>query len=76
MKNLNLTQLETEVLNIISYGDDFEEMPTQCFEDIMDGFDGTKDQLKGVLSSLFKKDLIIEGEYPNGMTAYHLDTEV
>jgi len=68
----NLSTLEKEVLSIIKSGDDFEEMPTQCFLDIMDYFKGTKSQLKGVLSSLFKKDLILEGEYPNGMTAYHL----
>lgn len=73
MIDLNLTELEKEVVEIISEGHEFENMPTQCFLDIMDYFSGTKSQLKGVLSSLFKKDLIIEGEYPNGMTAYHLN---
>lgn len=73
MQDLNLTELEREVVNIISEGHEFENMPTQCFLDIIDDFSGTKSQLKGVLSSLFKKDLIIEGEYPNGMTAYHLN---
>ena len=67
-----LTELENEVLEIISFGDDYEEAPTQCFLDIMDEFTGTKNQLKGILSSLFKKELIHEGEYPNGLTAYHL----
>ena len=72
MTNNELTELENQVLEIISFGDDFEETPTQCFLDIMDEFKGTKNQLKGVLGSLFKKDLINEGEYPNGLTAYHL----
>ena len=38
----------------------------------MDEFKGNKNQLKGVLSSLFKKELILESEYPNGMSAYGL----
>ena len=76
MTNLNLTQLETEVLTIISQGDDYEETPTQSFEDIASDFKGTKNQLKGVIGSLEKKELIWLGEYPNGTTCYHLDTEV
>lgn len=72
MKNEN-TKLENEVLEIISWGDEFEEMPTECFENIIDSFKGSKSQLKGVLGSLLKKELIIEGEYPNGLTAYHLN---
>jgi len=73
MKNLTNTKLENEVLEIISWGDEFEEMPTECFENIIDSFNGSKEQLKGVLSSLFKKELILEGEFPNGLTAYHLN---
>jgi hypothetical protein len=42
----------------------------------MDSFKGSKDQLKGVIGSLDKKELIWMGEYPNGLTSYHLDTEV
>lgn len=68
----NLTKLESEVLQTISYGDEFEETPAECFLNIMDSFSGTKNQLKGVLSSLYKKDLIWLGEYPNGMTSYHI----
>ena len=72
----NLTQLETEVLNIISYGDDYEDTPTECFENILDSFNGTKNQLKGVIGSLEKKELIWIGEFPNGLASYHLDTEI
>jgi hypothetical protein len=68
------TALENQVLEIISHGDDYEGVPTQCFLDIMDEFTGTKSELKGVLGSLFKKELISEGEYPNGMNAYHLNS--
>jgi predicted transcriptional regulator len=70
------TELESEVLKVISWGDDFECVPTECFENIMDSFKGTKSQLKGVLSSLFKKGAILEGKFPNGLTAYHLNCDL
>ncbi len=76
MTNLNLTKLEKEVLTIISWGFEYEETPTQCFLDINEAFTGSTNQLKGVIGSLEKKQLIWIGEYPNGMTAYHLDTEI
>ena len=71
----NLTELESKVLKIIESGDDYEETPTECFDNIMDSFNGSKNQLKGVLGSLLKKDLIFESEYPNGLTSYHLDNQ-
>ena len=76
MTTLNLTQLEKEVLTIISWGDDYEETPTECFENIAAAFNGTINQLKGVIGSLEKKELIWLGEYPNGITSYHLDCEI
>ena len=69
----NVTQLESQVLSIISRGDDYEGVPTECFSNIMDSFKGTKSELKGVLSSLVKKELVWLGEYPNGMTSFHLN---
>jgi len=76
MTNLNLTQLEKEVLTIISWGDDYEETPTECFKEIANSFKGTKNQLKGVIGSLEKKELIWLGEYPDGASAYHLDCKI
>lgn len=76
MTTLNLTQLEKQVLTIISCGDEYEETPTESFEHISNDFSGTKNQLKGVIGSLEKKELIWLGEYPNGLTAYHLDCEI
>lgn len=73
MTTLNITELEKRVLEIISWGDDYEETPTECFENIMDSFKGSKNQLKGILGSLIKKELIFEGEYPNGLNSYHLN---
>ena len=73
MTTLNITELEKTVLEIISCGDDYEETPTECFENIMDSFKGSKNQLKGILGSLIKKELIWEGEYPNGLNSYHLN---
>ena len=72
MENLNITQLEETVLQIISWGDEYEETPAECFLGIMDSFDGSKNTLKGVLGSLIKKELIWEGEYPNGLNSYHI----
>lgn len=71
-----MTNLEKEVLTIISYGDDYENTPAECFDSILDSFKGSKDQLKGVIGSLEKKELIWMGEYPNGLTSYHLNTQV
>lgn len=73
---MKITDLEKKVLEIISWGDDYEETPTECFDNIMDSFDGTKNELKGVLGSLEKKELIHIGEYPNGLNSYHLDCEI
>tara|TARA_Y100001973_G_scaffold23676_1_gene35390 strand:- start:5296 stop:5463 length:168 start_codon:yes stop_codon:yes gene_type:complete len=51
-------------------------MPSYCFEDLQINSELSKNALKGVLSSLFQKNAIYEGEYPNGLTAYHLPQEV
>ena len=72
MTTLN-TELENTVLQIISYGDDYEEMPTEGFKSIMESFKGTKQQLKGVLGSLEKKGKILIGEFPNGSNCYHFN---
>lgn len=69
---MNITELETEVLRIISFGDEYNEMPCECFENIMYDFNGSRNQLKGVLGSLEKKGLIEIGEYSNGLNAYFL----
>ena len=69
----NFTKLESKVLEIISWGDDFDEAPTESFAGIMDQFNGTEPQLKGILTSLQKKSSIWLGEYPNGMTSFHLN---
>ena len=69
-----LTELETKVLNFIADGDWFEDVPAECFENIMEDCKLSHSQLKGVLSSLYKKDLINDyAQFPNGMTAYRLN---
>jgi hypothetical protein len=67
-KKKQFTPLEYEVIKIIGYGDEF----AASFNDIMAEFTGSPTQLKGVLSSLFQKDAITQGEYPGGITSYHL----
>ena len=69
--DINMTQLESQVLDIIKEGDWFEEVPTEGFKNIMEEFNGTKNQLKGILGSLAKKGFILIGEYPNGQECYH-----
>jgi hypothetical protein len=68
-----ITKLESEVLTIISFGDEYKGVPTESFSNIMDFFKGTKSELKAVLNSLIKKELVWLGEYPNGMNSYHLN---
>ena len=64
------TELETQVLEVIESGD-FYETPAMPFDEIMLYFKGTEPQLKGVLSSLIKKEAVGLGEYPNGVTSFH-----
>jgi predicted RNA-binding protein (virulence factor B family) len=73
--DINMTNLETLVLSIIKSGDWFEEMPTEGFKNIMQEFQGSKNQLKGVLGSLSKKGFILIGEYPNGQECYHYNVK-
>jgi hypothetical protein len=68
----NVTKLENKVLAIISRGDDYEGVPTECLKSIMNYFNGTQSQLQDVLTSLIRKDLVWMGEYPNGIPCFHL----
>lgn len=66
-----VTELELKVITSLSFSDEFDEMPCADFDYLIE--DGiTKDVLKGVLSSLIKKEIVSLGEYPNGLTAYYL----
>lgn len=76
IKKMEITKLEKEVLEIISWGDEYEDTPAECFDEIFSSFKGTKNQLKGVIGSLEKKELIWLGEFPNGLTSYHLDNKL
>jgi hypothetical protein len=73
MKTQEITELEKIVLDVIAAGDDFEGVPTECIENIHMQTRISNKILRGVLSSLIQKDLIMVGEYPNGMTAFHLE---
>ena len=68
----NLTELETKVLLSISQGDEYDEMPTECIENLKDNLNISTKILRGVLSSLIQKDLIRLGEFPNGITSFSL----
>jgi hypothetical protein len=72
MKTLaNTTELETLVINAIKTSDYFEDMPTDCIKNIATNTGLSTKVLRGVLSSLLQKDILMEGQYPNGMTAFH-----
>ena len=56
-----MTNLEKEVLTIISYGDDYENTPAECFDSILDSFKGSKDQLKGGYRFFGKEGANLDG---------------
>ena len=68
----NLTELETKVLNVISNGDEYYDMPTECISNLKDILNIDTKILRGVLSSLVQKDLVRIGEFPNGLTSFSL----
>ena len=70
---IEMTELETLVLNIISNGDEFDGFATECIENIKENTGISTKVLRGVLSSLLQKKLISQTEYPNGMTAFQLN---
>lgn len=72
MKN-DLTELEIKVVDAIKKGDDYDDMPSQCIGNITDLTGLSTKILRGVLSSLLQKDILSEGEYPNGMKAFQLN---
>ncbi len=74
-ESINITELERKVLDVLADADHYEEMPTECFETLSGVTRIPATSLKGVLGSLMKKEIIWEGEYPNGLTAYHLANE-
>lgn len=71
----NLTELEVKVLNAIKEGDDFDGMPCEGIENLKDETGLSTKVLRGVLSSLQNKNLVITGEYPNGATAFFYQEE-
>ena len=72
MKNLlNLTELELIVISNLKNADEFEDMPTDCLENLVDNTGLTAKVLRGVLSSLIQKEIVWQGEFPNGKTAFH-----
>ena len=46
-------------------------MPTGNIKDLAFDTKINEKELRGVLSSLIKKGLVMTGEFPNGMTAFH-----
>lgn len=66
-----LTELEQQVVSALKDGDDFEDMPTECIENLEGRTGMSTKVLRGVLSSLIKKDIVQSGEFPNGLTAFH-----
>lgn len=68
----NLTELEQKVVKVLNNGDHFEDVPTECIGNLIDNTGLKGNVLRGVLSSLIKKGVVATGEFPNGMTAFHL----
>jgi len=68
----NLTELETKVISAIAQGDEYNDMPTECIENLKENLNISTKILRGVLSSLVQKDLVKIGEFPNGLTSFSL----
>lgn len=70
-----VTELEAKVISILNDCDFYDDMPCGVIEDFY-GFSYSeglnKATVRGVLSSLFQKDIIMTGELPNGTTCYYL----
>lgn len=58
---INLTELEKQVLEVIANGDEFDNMPTQCLINIQEETEIPTKILRGVLSSLEQKNAIVVG---------------
>lgn len=71
-ENINITELEKRVIEAISMGDDYDDMPTNCIKNIAAITGLSTKIIRGVLSSLLQKEILTQGSYPNGMTAFHL----
>ena len=66
-----LNENEKKVLDVISSGDEWDERPTRVAEDIYDLVDELSvNQIKGYLSQLEQKGLIIECELPGDVKAW------
>lgn len=75
LKELKLTDLETKVVFEMASFDEFDEMSCGDDTEISEATNIDTKKLRGVLSSLSKKGVIYEGEYPNGVTAHYLKNE-
>lgn len=73
MKNQkNVTELEKKVISILNSCDMYDDMPCGVIEDFYGEEGLTKQTVRGVLSSLYQKDIILTGELPNGTDCYFL----
>jgi DNA-binding IscR family transcriptional regulator len=69
-QTLNLTELELSVLNSLSNQDSYDELPTSSVENLTDETGISVKVIRGVLSSLVKKELVKTTTYINGKTAF------
>ena len=70
MTTLQLTELETIVLNSLKDQDEYDEMPTSSVGNLIESTGICSKSIRGVLSSLVKKDLVSTTTYPNGKIAF------
>jgi len=68
-KKVELNKNEAKVFKSICYGDTYDDYPCKHPSDI--GVNGlTKNQIKGYISQLLKKDVIFEIELPNNVMCW------
>tara|TARA_R110000787_G_scaffold174862_1_gene287408 strand:+ start:386 stop:607 length:222 start_codon:yes stop_codon:yes gene_type:complete len=64
MKTINITNLEQRVIDSIATGYEWYGIPHLTTSEISDQSNIPMKELRGVISSLYKKDIIQESELP------------
>ena len=70
MEKTELTELEILVLNSLKDQDEYDDLPTSSVGNLTESTGICTKSIRGVLSSLIKKDLVTSTTYPNGKIAF------
>ena len=74
-KKSELTELELSVVENLQDGDEFDGYPYSCVEDIAEGIGRTTNVVRGVITSLSKKEIVQVDNYVTGCPPFVLLVE-